>query len=52
MTLPFDCPWCEEPASLSALDGAHDELVCEACDTRVLLASDPPLSGTVAHEAA
>jgi hypothetical protein len=51
MDVVLDCPWCPDGV-LSAIADAYDDLVCAACNTRVVLAPDPVTSVAPAREAA
>jgi DNA-directed RNA polymerase subunit RPC12/RpoP len=40
MTVQLICPWCQDEVAFSVSE-AEDEIVCEACSTRMPFAPDP-----------
>jgi hypothetical protein len=51
MMFILTCPWCEDDVAI-AVDEAHDELVCSACNTRIAFAPDPVTTFSLLYEAA
>ena len=51
MNVQLTCPWCEDEVPFT-VDEAHDELVCNACDTRMAFAPDPVATFRLLYEAA
>jgi hypothetical protein len=51
MMISLTCPWCEDEVAFS-VDEVDDELVCNACDTRVAFAPDPITTYSLLYEAA
>ncbi len=52
MTFLFDCPRCDGAATLIPMTAEGDEVLCEACNTRVALAPDPAPPASRVHDAA
>jgi len=51
MNIQLVCPWCEDEVAFS-IDESMDELVCDACATRVEFAPDPVTSYRLLYEPA